>query len=308
MSSIWLPAQMALFAKVVDLNGFSAAARSLGLPKAAASRAISDLERALGARLLERTTRRIKLTAVGRLVYPHCQRIASESEAVRAAAHELATVRTGPLRVAADPIYGRVLLTPLVPRFLERFPDVQLDVGLQTAGSLDAEDLRWDVALRSGATSDERFVCRELGAPPAVLCATASYLQTEGIPERPSDLARHALLVPGNAAEPEYRLLLTRNAQREEVRVHPKLAVNDPAVLHAAAAASLGIGLLPEFLCRQGVATGKLKLVLPDWALPATVPLCAVYPATLAADARVQAWVDFLAANVIPALATAPPR
>lgn len=306
MSSIWLPAQMALFAKVVDLNGFSAAARALGVPKAAASRAISDLERALGARLLERTTRRIKLTTAGRLVYPHCQRIANESEAVRAAAHELAAVRTGPLRVAADPIYGRVLLTPLVPRFLERFPDMQLDVGMQAGATLEVDDLRWDVALRSGATSDARFVCRELGAPPAVLCATQAYLQAEGTPERPADLARHALLMPATSADPEYRLLLTRHAQREEIRVRPKLAVNDPAVLHASTAAGVGIGLLPEFLCRQGVATGRLKVVLADWALPATVPLCAVYPATLAADTRVQAWVDFLAANVIPALAVAP--
>jgi DNA-binding transcriptional LysR family regulator len=92
-------------------------------------------------------------------------------------------------------------------------------------------------------------------------------------------------------------------AQREEVGVHPKLAVNDPAVLHASTAAGLGVGLLPEFLCRQGLVTGKLVRVLPEWSLPATMPLCAIYPATLATDKRVQVYVEFLAANVIPALA-----
>lgn len=300
MSSIWLPAQMALFAKVVDLNGFSAAARALGVPKAAASRAISDLERALGSRLLERTTRRIKLTAVGRLIYPHCQRIAAESDSVRAAAADLAVERTGPLRVSADPTYGRVLLTPLVPRFLERFPDVPLDVVMNAAA--DSED-KWDVSVRVGAVTDEHFVCRALGAPPAILCATPAYLQSEGMPERPADLARHALLTPAMSLEPEYRLRLSKGAQREEVPVRPKLAVNDPAVLHASTAAGLGIGLVPEFLCRQGLATGKLKRVLPEWSLPASVPLCAVYNVSLATDRRVQAWVDFLAANVIPALA-----
>lgn len=294
---------MALFAKIVDLNGFSAAARALGVPKAAASRSIAELEAALGVRLLERTTRRIHLTPVGRLLYPHCRRIIDEADAVRAAAAEAIATRGGPLRVVADPAYGRVLLAPIVPRFLERFPDVPLDVQLQAADLADAT--QWDVAVHVGAIDDARFVCRELGAPPAVLCATPTYLQAQGTPAKPVDLRGHALLTPA-AAGPEYRLHLRRGAsQREEVSVHPKLAVNDPAVLHASTAAGLGIGLLPEFLCRQGLVTGKLVRVLPDWALPATMPVCAIYPATLATDRRVQVYVEFLAANVIPALAAA---
>ncbi len=303
MTTIWMPAQMALFAKIVDLNGFSAAARALGVPKAAASRSIAELEAALGVRLLERTTRRIHLTPVGRLLYPHCRRIIDEADAVRAAAAEAIATRGGPLRVVADPAYGRVLLAPIVPRFLERFPDVPLDVQLQAADLADAT--QWDVAVHVGAIDDARFVCRELGAPPAVLCATPTYLQAQGTPAKPVDLRGHALLTPA-AAGPEYRLHLRRGAsQREEVSVHPKLAVNDPAVLHASTAAGLGIGLLPEFLCRQGLVTGKLVRVLPDWALPATMPVCAIYPATLATDRRVQVYVEFLAANVIPALAAA---
>jgi DNA-binding transcriptional LysR family regulator len=112
------------------------------------------------------------------------------------------------------------------------------------------------------------------------------------------------LLVPEGDGPP-VRLLLTRGAQREEVRVTPKLAVSDPAVLHAAAAAGLGIGLLPEFLCRQGLATGRLARVLEEWNLPAAAPLRAVYPEILGADPRVCHFVDFIAANIIPALAGA---
>lgn len=302
MSTIWMPAQMALFAKIVDLNGFSAAARALGVPKAAASRSIAELEAALGVRLLERTTRRIHLTPVGRLLYPHCRRIVDEADAVRAAAANVVAERGGPLRVIADPTYGRVLLAPIVPRFLERFPDVPLDVVLQAPDLADAS--QWDVAVRIGGIDDARFVCRELGAPPAVLCATPAYLAAHGTPAKPADLRGHALLTPATTGS-EYRLQLHRGAsQREEVGVNPKLAVNDPAVLHASTAAGLGIGLLPEFLCRQGLATGKLVRVLPAWALPATMPVCAIYPATLARDRRVDAYVEFLAANVIPALAT----
>jgi DNA-binding transcriptional LysR family regulator len=302
MSTIWMPAQMALFAKIVDLNGFSAAARALGVPKAAASRSIAELEAALGVRLLERTTRRIRLTPVGRLLYPHCRRIVDEADAVRAAAADAIATRGGPLRVMADPTYGRVLLAPIVPRFLERFPDVPLDVQLQAVDFADAS--QWDVAVQVGAIDDARYVCRELGAPPAVLCATPAYLAAKGTPAKPAELRGHALLTPA-AAGPEYRVHLHRGAsQREEVSVHPKLAVNDPAVLHASTAAGLGIGLLPEFLCRQGLVTGKLVRVLDGWALPGAMPICAIYPSTLATDRRVQAYVEFLAANVIPALAS----
>ena len=98
---------------------------------------------------------------------------------------------------------------------------------------------------------------------------------------------------------------MTKNSSRAEVRVTPKLAVDDPAVLHGAAVASLGIGLLPEFLCRQGIATGKLKLVLPDWTVPAASALYAIYPAGLENDARVRDFIEFAAANIVPALVRA---
>jgi len=136
------------------------------------------------------------------------------------------------------------------------------------------------------------------------LCATPSYLQQHAAPVRPEDLRHHDLLTPAGDS-PEYRLQLARGSQRAEVRVAPKLTVNDPAVLHGACAAGLGVALLPEFLCRQGLATGRLKLVLPDWTLAPAAILYAVYSATLEADPRVQRFVEFLAANIVPALASA---
>ena len=297
MNLIWFPSQLAVLAKVVDLNGFSAAARSLGVPKAAISRAVADLEKGLGVRVLERTTRRISLTAAGRVVYPHAKKLLDETEVARAQIARMHAPPTGPLRVAADPTYGRVLLAPLVPRFLEKFPDVPLEVALHS-GSLNET---WDVAIRPGPTEGDGISHRLLGAPPAILCATPAYLQERGQPLKPDELRRHDLLTP-EVEGPELRIELSRGAQRAEVRLNPKLAVNDPAVLHASTAAGLGIGLLPEFLCRQGLATGRLKLVLPEWNLPPTAPLHAVYPATLEADMRVQRFIDFLAAHIVPAL------
>ncbi|HUA90899.1 MAG TPA: LysR family transcriptional regulator [Steroidobacteraceae bacterium] len=305
MSLIWTPAQLAMLAKVVDLNGFSAAARALGVPKAAVSRAVADLERTLGVRVLERTTRRVALTAAGRLIYAHARRIGEESDAARAAVAKLQTPDARPLRVAADPTYGRVLLSPLVPRFLEAFAHVPLEV------ALDAQQLAagaWDVAIRTRPPLDEGIAQRLLGAPPALLCATPAYLQQRGTPERPDDLRGHDLLTPDAAELPEFRLQLARGAQRAEVPITPKLAVDDPAVLHAATAAGLGIGLLPEFLCRQGLATGRLRTVLPEWSVPPASALYALYPTILESDARAQQFVDFLAANIVPALAQAAPR
>ncbi len=298
VNPIWTPAQLAVLAKVVDLNGFSAAARALGVPKAAVSRAVADLEKALGVRVLERTTRRISLTAAGRLVYPHAKRVVDESDAARAVIAKLHGPIGGPLRVIAEQTYGRVLLTPLVPRFLERFPDVPLEVAMDTSGV--GED--WDVAIRTRLPADATLRSRLLGAPPALLCATPSYLQQRGEPVRPDDLRNHDLLTPEATDLPEFRLRLERGSQRAEVPLAPKLAMNDPAVLHAAMAAGLGVALLPEFLCRQGLATGRIKRVLPGWTVPHAAALYALYPASLEGDPRVQRFVEFLAANIVPAL------
>ncbi|MEJ1966178.1 MAG: LysR family transcriptional regulator [Gammaproteobacteria bacterium] len=297
MNLFWAPAQLAVLAKVVDLNGFSAAARSLGVPKAAVSRAVADLEKAFGVRMLERTTRRISLTPAGLLIYPHARRVVDELDAAQVLISRLHAPTSGPLRVVADPTYGRVLLAPLVPRFLEKFPDVPLDVSLQ------AIEGDWDVAIRTGLPAEAGVSHRLLGALPAVLCATPQYLANKGTPSKPEDLRQHDLFTPESERPDLYQLEFSRNSQRAEVRVVPRLTVNDPAVLHASAAAGLGIGLLPEFLCRQGIATGRLKQVLAEWQLPPAASLYALYPATLGADPRVQRFVDFLAANIVPALA-----
>jgi DNA-binding transcriptional LysR family regulator len=201
----------------------------------------------------------------------------------------------------AEPTFGRVLLAPLVPRFLERYPKITLDVEL---GDLSSElPAEHDLVIRVGEDPSSDRVSRVLGAPPAILCATPTYLQKAGEPATPADLARFDMLTPETPPGSLFVLRLTNGKRREEVSVSPKLAVNDPALLHASVAAGLGIGLLPEFLCRQGLASQRLKKVLPDWRPPEQAPLCAVYPGRLAEDERVKAFVDFLAANLVPALA-----
>jgi DNA-binding transcriptional LysR family regulator len=205
------------------------------------------------------------------------------------------------LRVLADPAYGRLLLGPLVPRFLERYPEIPLEVDTATALPPDP-DGPWDVLIQSGPPTQEGLVGTPLGAPPVILCATPAYLAKHGVPQQPADLAAHSLLIPSAEAG---ELRLQSGVRRAALRVAPRLLVNDPALIHAATAAGAGIGVLPEFLCRQGLALGKLTRVLPNWQVADLLWLHAVTDLRRAAQAPVRALVEFLVANMVPALSHA---
>jgi DNA-binding transcriptional LysR family regulator len=293
----WMIADdMAIFAKVVEMNGFTAAARVLAVPKVRISRSVAQLERALGVRLLERTTRRIALTAPGRSILAHCQRVALEAEAARAALLPVAAGAT--LRVSIDQAYGRLLVAPLVPRFLERFPQVTLR--LVTAGE-DAEAGGFDVELRSDGRLAEGEVASSLGSPPMILCAAPTYLAGKALPQTPSDLGAHALLWSTTDSQPSLRV--AKDGGTVAVPCAPRLTSPDPQALHSAVAAGLGIGVLPEFLCRNGLAMRRLVQVLPDWQLADKLELTAVSPVDRAGEPAVRTFVDFLAANIVPVLA-----
>lgn len=289
--------EMAVFAQVVEHNGFTAAARRLKVPKVRVSRAVASLERALGARLLERTTRRIALTDAGKSILGHCQRVALEVEAARAA---LQPVSEGAqLKVAIDQGFGRLLVGPLVPRFLERFPGVTLrllNADEAAAGGFDVE-LRTDGRLADGE------VASALGVPPMILCASPQYLAGKNLPQSPSELAQHALLWAG--AGPDATLRLAKDGGLVMVPGTPRLVAQDLTALHAAVAAGLGIGALPEFMCRNGLAMKRLVRLLPQWQVADAVELTAVAPSHRAQAPEVRAFIDFLAANIVPALAGA---
>lgn len=295
---------MAVFARVVELNGFTAAARKLQVPKVRVSRSVAALEKALGARLLERTTRRIGLTAAGRSILAHCQRVALEVEAARAALQPVADGAL--LRVAIDQGFGRLLVAPLVPRFLESFPQITLRL-INTEEVTGPES--FDVELRSDGRLAEGERAISLGTPPMILCAAPNYLAGKSLPQTPSDLAQHALLWA--ASRPGGVLRLAKRGGEVgggavTVPGTPRLVAQDLTALHAAVAAGLGIGALPEFMCRQGLAMKRLVRLLPDWEIADQVELTAVSPVDRAANAAVRSFVDYLGAHVVPALAGAP--
>jgi DNA-binding transcriptional LysR family regulator len=291
--------EMAVFAQVVEHNGFTAAARRLKVPKVRVSRAVAALERALGHRLLERTTRRIGLTAAGRSILANCQRVALEVEAARAALQPVA--EGAQLRVVIDQGFGRQLVAPLVPRFLERFPQVTLRLVNAEEVAAGAE---FDVELRTDGRVVEGEVASSLGTPPMILCAAPAYLAGKPFPQSPSELVQHALLwtSTGSAGTPR----LSKDGGTVSLPGTPRLVAQDLAALHAAVAAGLGIGALPEFMCRNGLAMKRLVRLLPDWSVADQLELTAVSPASRAVDPAVRSFVEFLSANIVPALAGAP--
>lgn len=322
---MWLASEMAAFAHVSELKSFTAAAHALGVPKVAVSRAILSLERRLGTRLLIRTTRRVSLTPAGALLLPHSQRLLAEVEAVRARFAPAAADKRR-LRVMVDPGYGRLLVTPLIPRFLERYADFELQVAVVDALP-DGPGEDWDLLVcndtthpagsQQPGTQHPALTRTPLGSPPLLLCATPAYLARHGRPKTPAQLADHSVLraldVPGDADSAPGTLRLRRDGagrraggaredEAQQIRLRPALQVNDPALVHASTAASLGIGVLPEFLCRQGLAMGKLERVLPEWAVAAPLRLQAVYAAERAGSPAIRQFVEFLLANMVPVL------
>jgi DNA-binding transcriptional LysR family regulator len=341
---MWLASEMAAFAHICELKSFTAAARALGVPKVAVSRAILSLERRLGTRLLNRTTRVVRLTPAGALLQPHSARLLAEVEAVRAR-FAPATARQRRLRVIVDPGYGRLLVTPLIPRFLERYGNIELQVVvIDTLPATAGAD--WDLLVCNAvalppslspsrslalppSASPSTLTRTPLGSPPLLLCATPAYLSRHGRPRTPAQLREHSVLralddlgaAAADADSVPATLQLRRatagrgragrpggevDGELQQLTLRPALQVNDPALVHASTAAGLGIGVLPEFLCRQGLALGKLERVLPDWSVADTLQLQAVYAADQAASAATRQFVEFLLANMVPVLGAAP--
>jgi len=294
---MWLPSELVAFAQVVELGSFTAAARAVGVPKVAVSRAVQSLEKRVGTRLLTRTTRRVALTDAGRALLPLAARMAAETAAARRIMAPLTEDRRTQ-RVLADPAYGRLLLSPLLPRFMERYPDIPLEVEMaQTLPEEPGE--HWDVLFQNGPPRREGLVGTPLGRPLVILCATPAYLRAHPPITQPADLAQHAVLVPGQLVT---ELRLHRGRTQAQIALTPRLVVTDPAVVHAATAGGAGVGVVPEFLCRIGLSMNKLERVLPDWQVADVLELHAVSDLRRAGLPAVKALVEFFVANMVPVL------
>lgn len=283
---------MAIFAKVAETRGITSAAMELGLSAPTVSKAVSRLERRLGSRLLNRTSRRFALTDVGLALAERTSRLLADAEAAQDAILAQSATPRGLVRLAVPMSFGINQVAPVLPIFLRRYPDVSVDLHLSDA-LVDLIGDGFDVALRIGVLPDSSLLVRRLAAVPGVIVASPGYLAERGRPTHPSDLANHSCF--------GYAYLRTRdtwhltNAAGESVTVRPagRMRVNNGEAVLPSAIAGLGIAALPEFIARQAVADGRLETILPEWQATRS-SLYLLTPPSGPRPVRVQALIDFL--------------
>lgn len=279
--------EIVLFGRVAQAGSFSGAARALGLPKSTVSRKVAALEERLGARLIQRTTRKLRLTDAGRRFFERVQRIAVEVDEAEQAVTELQAAPRGLLRVTAP--LGFHMLGAVAAELLRRHRELQVEL-VNTDRVVDLVDEGFDVAVRAGALADSTLVARPLGVIKRVLVASPGYLQRRRAPRLPADLAAHECVVFGVGAAPGVWTLHAGD-ERVEVRVPARLTVNDFEIVGEAARAGLGIAWMPEYLVAGELRRGRLRRVLRDWC-STEVPLHAVYPTARQLSPKVLAFVE----------------
>jgi DNA-binding transcriptional LysR family regulator len=289
---------MALFARVVEAGGFSAAARELGLSKGSVSKRVARLEDRLGVRLLNRTTRRLSLSEAGEAFYSGCRRMVSEAEAAERAVTHLASAPRGTLRVNAPMSFGQQHLAPALTAFLERYPELAVDLALDDREVNLVQD-GFDVGVRIMALRDSSLIARRLAPSRALICAAPAYLAAHGAPARPEDLTRHACLLYSYQSDPGVWTLRGADGERR-VRVNGRLRANNGEALREAAIAGFGFVLMPSFIVGPEVRQGRLAPVLRDWTAGDPVGIHAIYPAGRNLSPKVRVFVDFLAERFGP--------
>jgi len=282
--------ELVVFVRVVQVGSIRGAAEALGMPKSTVSRKLLDLEERLEARLLQRTTRKLGLTDVGRIYYDHGARIVTEVENAEQAVRNQHETPRGLLRVTAPLNLG--VLAPIFSDYLRRHPEVRLELSAN-ARVVDLVEERFDVGIRAGRLEDSSLVARSLGTLERILVATPGYVKERGRPSTPSALKEHDCLLFGDSAT----LALERDGRIENVSLTPRLLVNDIDVLEAALKAGLGIAVMPSFLCEKAVRAGRLEHVLPSWSPPST-PLNLVYPSARHLSPTVRSFIDHVQARM----------
>lgn len=284
---------MKVFAKVAERGSFSQAADELDISRAAASGHVANVEKHLGVRLLNRTTRRVSLTAEGDDFLRRCRRILDEVQDAEETLRGSRSKPQGLLRVDVPVAFGRYLLLPALPEFTRRYPAIDLDIRLNDR-IVDLVAERVDVALRVGGLQQSGLVARRVAQVSVVTCASPAYLAERGEPQTPDHLREHRLLAltPASGGSPEWTFPAPYTPRR--LKLHFAMQFNAAEATIIAAMAGLGIIHTGDLLVAEQVARGDLKLILKDYAMPGpTVSL--VYPSAGHQSPKVRVFSDFAA-------------
>ena len=284
---------MAVFAKVAETKSFSTAAERLGLSKSAVSKHVTRLERALKARLLNRTTRRLSLTEVGATFYEHCARMLAEAEAAELAVSRLYAAPRGVVRITSPAAFGNVQVAPAIPDLIARYPELTVQIVMNDR-PVDLVEEGYDVAIRVTDQPPPGVVARKLMTVRWIVCAAPAYLLEHGTPRTPQELKEHnCLFYSFLESSIEWRFHSRQGDSK--VRVAGNFTANNSEAIREVALKGAGIALLPSFLVNPDLADGRLKQVLAGHEVAGAVgnDVYALFLPTRYLSPKVRAFVDF---------------
>src|SRR3954466_13280634 len=284
---------LAIFAKVVELRSFAAAAAELALSKATVSKAVTRLEQRLGARLFNRTSRRLALTDAGQTLAARAARLLADGEAAESEALAQSVAPRGLVRLAVPMTFGVKMIAPLLPEFLAQYPEVSIDLHLSDA-MVDLIGEGFDAGLRIARLPDSSLLARRLCAMPRHTVASPAYLERYGRPTHPMQLAQHRCLGYSYLSNPGTWHYTSSSGEQASVRPAGPLRVNNGEALMPALLAGLGIADLPDFIVGEAIASGEVEVILQDWT-QAEGAVHLVTPPGGPRPARVEALAEFLA-------------
>ena len=283
---------LAVFAKVAELRSFVLAAKDLELSKATISKAIARLEKRLGARLFNRTSRRLALTDAGQLLLDRAARILAEGEAAESEVHAQSASPRGLVRLAVPMSFGLREVALLLPEFLAEYPGVLVDLHLSDE-LVDLIGTGFDAALRIAALPDSSLRARRLRGVSRNLVAAPSYLRRHGRPAHPRELLHHACLCYAYLPTPDVWRFVNKAGEVAQVRPAGPLRANNADALAPALLAGLGLAVQPDFVVGEAIEDGRLEVVMPDWS-PPPIALHLVMPPGGPRPARVEVLAAFL--------------
>lgn len=281
------------FMAVVDAGSFVSGGRAIGLTRSAAGKALARLESRLGVRLLNRTTRHLSLTDDGRVFHEHCQQVLAALDEAEASVGDRTGTPRGVLRITVPDAFGRLHVLPVLNKYLQTWPDVQVEVSF-TDRVADIIEEGYDLAVRINVTStDTRLVSRLVAQHRVFVCAAPSYLAARGEPQTLEELATHDCLLFSSRARRQRWRLRPKGGSYVTVEGRSRLRLDSGEAIRDAAVAGLGIAFLPTFLVDEDLARGRLKALLPSCETE-VVRIMAFYPSKRHLPAKVRRFIDLL--------------
>lgn len=280
---------MALFVEVVKARGFRHAAEAVGMPNSTVSRRISSLEKAIGLRLLHRTTRKIELTEAGQIYFERCKRIVDEAKLAHEQLGEMLAQPSGVLRASLPVDFANIYLAPLIAEFARRYPGISFDFDL-TPRLVDLVSEPFDVAIRMGKPPDSNLIARQLANLACYLYASPRYLEQFSEPGHPADLVQHECI--GFRTAKANVWVLHKADESIEIAVGGRFHLNSIGLIRRLTTLDQGIAVLPAEIVAEDVAQGRLRRILPDWEGP-PIPVYAMTETRLL-PAKTQRFIEFL--------------